>query len=305
MAARNVLIGGGTGFIGKNLGELLMSNGYNVVNVARMPGTSNISWSTLEHSGLPKRTCAVVNCAGQQFMDFTKSWTPGFKQNVQNSRVYTTKALAKAINESKDKPKVFIVVTGVGAYEPSDTKKYDESSPTTGIDFFSRLVVEWEKAASIDPPVRLVIIRSGAVLGRWGGMIKNMFLPFYMGVGGRIGSGKQYLPWIHIDDLIRLVHFAIENDHVEGILNGVAPHVITNEEFTQSFAKALRRPAFLPVPETMLDFLLNPERAMIMTKGQHVIPKRVLEYGFKYRYGDIDEACKEFAHLCPKKHPLK
>ncbi|KAJ0178313.1 hypothetical protein K1T71_006136 [Dendrolimus kikuchii] len=305
MAARNIVIGGGTGFIGHHLGELMSANGYNVMNVARMPGANNISWSTLEVSGLPRRTCAVVNCAGQQFMDFTKSWTAGFKQNVQNSRVYTTKALATAINQSQDKPNVYVVITGVGAYEPSDDIKYDESSPTTGGDFFSRLVVEWERAAYVDPPVRLVIIRSGAVLGRWGGMIKNMFLPFYFGVGGRIGSGRQYLPWIHIDDLTRLIHFAVENDSVKGILNGVAPQVITNEEFTQSFAKALGRPALLPVPESILNFVLNPERAMIMTKGQHVIPKRVLEYGFKYRYGEINKACEEFAYLFPKKRPLK
>lgn len=304
MASRKVLVGGGTGFIGSHLGELLTLKGYNVLNVARMPATNNISWTMLEQSGLPKRSLAVVNCAGQQFMDFTKSWTPGFKQNVQNSRVYTTKALAKAINQSNDKPKVYVVLTGVGAYEPSEINKYDELSPTTGRDFFSRLTVQWEKAAHVDPPVRLVIIRSGAVLGRWGGMIKNMFLPFFLGLGGRIGSGKQYLPWIHIDDLTRLIQFAIENESVTGVLNGVAPQVITNDIFTQSFAKALRRPAFLPVPETILNLLLHYERAMIMTKGQYVVPRRVLEYGFKYKYADIDEACKEVAHLWPKKHPL-
>ncbi|KOB79323.1 Uncharacterized protein OBRU01_00609 [Operophtera brumata] len=285
MAATKVLIGGGTGFIGHHLGELLLATGYSVMNVARMPGANNMSWSELELSGLPTRTCAVVNCAGQQFMDFTKSWTPGFKQNVQNSRVFTTKALTKAINESNDKPKVFVLLTGVGAYEPSDSYRYDETSPSTGGDFFSRLVGEWEKAAQVGPPVRLVIIRSGAVLGRWGGMIKNMFVPFYLGLGGRIGDGRQYLPWIHIDDLTRLIHFCIENDNVKGILNG--------------------RPSFFCVPETLLNIALNPERAMIMTKGQYVVPKRVLEYGFKYQYPEIDEACKEFAHLYPKKHPLK
>ncbi|KAJ8716131.1 hypothetical protein PYW08_013416 [Mythimna loreyi] len=305
MASRKVLVGGGTGFIGSHLGELLIQKGYNVLNVARMPATNNISWTKLEQEGLPKRSLAVVNCAGQQFMDFTKSWTPGFKQNVQNSRVYTTKALARAINQSNDKPKVFVVVTGVGAYEPSEVNKYDELSPTTGRDFFSRLTIEWEKAAHVDPPVRLVIIRSGAVLGRWGGMIKNMFVPFYLGLGGRIGSGKQYLPWIHIDDLARLIQFSIENEAVTGVLNGVAPQVITNDDFTKSFARALKRPAFLPVPETMLNLLLHYERAMIMTKGQHVVPKRVLEYGFKYKYANINEACKEVAHLWPKKHPLK
>lgn len=301
MAARTIAVGGGTGFIGSHLSELLNQKGYNVVNVVRMPGTKNISWSKLELQGLPNQTCAVVNLAGQQFLDFTKAWTPGFKQNVQNSRIYSTKALAKAINKSPDKPKVFVLITGVGAYEPSETQKYDENSPTTGLDFFSKLTVEWEKAAEVEAPVRLVIIRSGVVLGRRGGMIKNMFLPFYFGVGGPIGNGHQYLPWIHIEDLTRLILFAIENDNVNGILNGVAPQVITNETFTKAFAKALNRPAFIPVPETMLNLFLNEERAMIMTKGQHVTPKRVLEYGFEYKYGDIEQACREFAHLWPKK----
>ncbi|GBP41031.1 hypothetical protein EVAR_82991_1 [Eumeta japonica] len=272
MASKKILIGGGTGFVGRNLTALVTSNGYEVTNVSRMPATNNISWSKLELSGLPKGTTSVVNLAGQQFMDFTKYWTPGFKQNVQNSRVFTTKSLAKAINQAKEKPKVFVLITGVGAYEPSETIKYDENSPTTGTDFFSRLVVEWEKAALVDPPVRLVInlvcndleskqstvwvlqdepnptkvirdkstmkqmviIRSGVVLGRWGGMIKNMFLPFFFGFGGPIGSGKQFLPWIHVQDLVRLILFSIENDKVEGILNGVSPQVITNEAFTKN-----------------------------------------------------------------------
>ncbi|CAK1556240.1 unnamed protein product [Leptosia nina] len=300
MASKTVLIGGGTGFIGKRLGEILHKNKYNVLNVSRMPSANSITWTTVE-TGLPEQTHAVVNVAGQQTMDFTRSWTPGFKQNVKNSRVFTTRALATAINKSSGKPKVYVVVTGVGAYEPSETNKYDETSPTTGKDFFSKLLVEWEEAAKVDPPVRLVIIRSGVVLGRDGGMIKNMILPFFFGLGGPIGSGKQYLPWIHIEDLTRLITFAIENENVNGILNGVAPHVITNGEFTQAFAKALSRPAFLPVPEFVLNFLLHEERAMLMTKGQHVTPKRVLDYGFKYKYDKIDEACMEFAHLFPKK----
>ncbi|KAI5645411.1 NAD dependent epimerase/dehydratase family domain-containing protein [Phthorimaea operculella] len=301
--AKKVLIGGGTGFIGQRLGELLRASKYDIVNVSRMPAASNISWTHVQDSGLPENTHAVVNCAGQQFMDFTKMWTPGFKQNVQNSRVFTTRALAKAINGMKKKPEVFVVITGVGAYTPSMDKKYDEHSEVTPSDFFSRLVVEIEAAAKeVDPSVRLVIIRSGAVIGRWGGMIKNMFLPFFFGVGGRIGSGKQYLPWIHVDDLARMIQFAIERKEVSGVLNGVAPQVITNEDFTQAFAQALHRPALIPVPETILNLLLNEERAMIMTKGQHVIPKRVLEYKFEYKFPTISSACKDVAHLFPKKN---
>ncbi|XP_045766250.1 epimerase family protein SDR39U1 [Maniola jurtina] len=300
MASRTVLVGGGTGFVGSRLNKLLKANNFNVINVSRMPAANNISWTAIESSGLPSDTSAVVNLAGQQFMDFTKSWTPGFKQNIYNSRVFTTRALATAINKSQKQPEVFVLVTGVGAYEPSETTKYDESSPTTGQDFFSRLLVDWEKAANVNPPVRLVIIRSGVVIGREGGMIKNMFLPFFLGLGGPIASGKQFLPWIHIEDLIRLIQFSIECKEVKGILNGVAPHIITNAEFTKAFAKALSRPAIFPVPEFVLNFLLNEERAMLLTKGQHVTPKRTLEYGFKFKYPKIEDACAECAHLFPK-----
>ncbi|XP_045450683.1 epimerase family protein SDR39U1 [Melitaea cinxia] len=300
MATKRVLVGGGTGFVGTHLNKFLTTNNYNVINISRMPAAKNLSWTDLETSGLPSSTSAVVNLAGQQFMDFTKLWTPGFKQNVFNSRVYTTRALATAINKSKDKPDVFVLITGVGAYEPSEKNRYDESSPSTGNDFFSKLLVKWEKAAEVDPPVRLVIIRSGVVLGRDGGMIKNMILPFYLGLGGPIASGKQYLPWIHIEDLIRLIKFSIENKEVKGILNGVAPQVITNADFTKEFAKALSRPAFFPVPEFVLNTLLHKERAMMLTQGQHVTPKRTLEYGFEYKYPTIDLACAECAHLFSK-----
>ncbi|XP_026316795.1 epimerase family protein SDR39U1 isoform X2 [Hyposmocoma kahamanoa] len=304
MATSRVLIGGGTGFIGSRLGELLIRSSYTVTNVSRMPGINNISWTDLECTGLLPMTNAVVNCAGQQVMDLTKKWTPGFKQNVASSRIYTTKALAKAVNTAKHKPKVFVLITGVGAYEASPYCRYDESSAITGKDFFSTLCKDWEAAADIKPPVRLVIIRSGVVIGRWGGMIKNMFLPFWLGLGGRLGDGKQFLPWIHIDDLCRMIQFAIESK-IEGIVNGVAPQVITNEEFTQAFANALRRPAILPVPEFVLNTLLNPERAMMLTQGQHVVPKRALENGFKFHYPCIDYACREVAPLFYKKPELK
>ncbi|VVD04306.1 unnamed protein product [Leptidea sinapis] len=128
-------------------------------------------------------------------------------------------------------------------------------------------------------------------------MIKNMIVPFFFGLGGPLGSGQQYLPWIHVEDLTSLILFAIENENVKGVLNGVAPQVITNADFTKSFARAMSRPAFIPVPEFALNYLLHEERAMLMTKGQHVTPTRVLEYGFKYKYDNIDAACKECAHL--------
>lgn len=232
MPAPRIVLGGGTGFIGRHLGKKLMAAGYDVTNVSRMPGPHNMSWIDLEDNGLPDNTAAVVNLAGQQFMDLKRPWSTGLKQNVESSRVFTNIAISKAIKNSALKPKAYVAISGVGAYEPSESNKYDESSPITGQDFFSQMCKKLEAAAKADPPTRLVIIRSGVVLGREGGMIKNMFYPFFFGLGGRIGSGKQYLPWIHLDDITNLIIFAIKND-VKGIMNGVAPQIITNADFTK------------------------------------------------------------------------
>ncbi|KAK3912428.1 Epimerase family protein SDR39U1 [Frankliniella fusca] len=293
------IVGGGTGFIGRALGRQLLRNGYEVKNVSRMPGPYNIGWEELKLSGLPAGTTAVVSMAGQNILDPKRRWTPGFKQNVWNSRVNTTRSLAEAIVAAPKKPKVFVSISGVGIYPPSSSAEYTEDSPVAPTDYLSELAIAWEEAAKLPPDsgVRQVIIRSGVVLGRAGGMIQQLFLPFFFGVGGPIASGNQYMPWIYIDDIAKLIHFAIENEKVSGVLNGVAPQVITNKEFATAFGKAMWRPALLPVPKFALDVAFGDERAKIMTDGQKVIPKRVLEYGFKYDYPDIDKACVKCARL--------
>jgi len=296
-----VLIGGGTGFVGGALHKALKKVGYRVNIISRRPGPSCISWTELAREGLPSKTVAVVNTAGQNVFDKTRKWTEGFKQELFASRINTTASLARAINKAESKPKVFISMSGVGYYKPSQTAEYDEYSKGGDFDFLSKLASEWESSAELSPEsskvCRSVIVRSGVVLGRHGGMIKDLFWPFYCGVGGPVGSGKQYFPWIHIRDLVGLMMFAIEHQNVKGVLNGVAPHVITNKEFATSFGNALYRPAILPLPVQVLNFLFSPERAKIMTEGQRVLPKRVMEYGFTYDYPTIDSACKEFARI--------
>lgn len=128
-------------------------------------------------------------------------------------------------------------------------------------------------------------------------MIANLYLPFFFGLGGPVGSGQQYLPWIHLHDIARLFLHAIENQSVDGVLNGVAPNLVTSREFAKAFGASLWRPAFLPLPEFACNILLGPERARMLTDGQKVIPKRTLESGFKYKYPDIHSACKEFSKL--------
>ncbi|XP_039308383.1 epimerase family protein SDR39U1 isoform X3 [Solenopsis invicta] len=257
-----------------------------------MPGPNRISWNDLERYGLPDNTSAVINVAGQNVLDPKQRWSPGFKQNIRNSRVKTTKALADCIQNTK--ATVFATISGVAYYEPNGTV-YTEESKCEPYDFLSRLSHDWEEAARLpkESNIRQVTIRSGVVLGRNGGMIKQIYLPFFLGLGGPIGSGNQYMPWIHITDLVCMFIFALKNNNVHGILNGVAPQLITNKEFTKVFAAAIKRPAVIPLPSFFLEILFNKERAKIMLEGQKVIPKRVTELGFQYQYPDIEKACKQ------------
>lgn len=294
----HILIGGGTGFIGTTLCKQLKSKGYGITVISRMPGVNRLSWGELQDKGLPKGTTAVVNLAGQNVMDFSRRWTAGFKQNVFFSRVNTTKTLAGLIDNATCKPEVFVTISGVGIYKPDSEKEYTEESQVTPFDFFSDLCNQWEKAAHFEKPdsqkqCRIVTIRSGVVLGRDGGMIKQMYLPFYLGLGGPVGTGSQYMPWIHLNDLTNLIIYSIETPKVHGVLNGVAPNPCTNMEFTKAFGKALSRPTLFPVPSFVLNCLLNKERAVMITEGQKVLPKKTLSTGFKYQYPDIESACRE------------
>ncbi|XP_076329929.1 epimerase family protein SDR39U1 isoform X2 [Tachypleus tridentatus] len=301
MASRlgTVLVGGGSGFIGSALSKVLRTAGYDVITVSRKPGVWRITWEDLANDGLPDNCVAVVSLAGQNILDPRRRWTAGFKQNVWASRVNTTKSLADAIQNIKTPPEVFATISGVGYYKPSQETEYTEDSPGGDHDFLAELCRKWESAGDLplELQVRRIIVRSGVVLGRHGGMIQQMFWPFFLGLGGPISSGTQYMPWIHLDDIVGIFFHAITNNHVSGILNGVAPQVITNGDFTKAFSRAMWRPAIIPVPKFALNFAFDTERAVIMTEGQKVIPKRTLETGYKYKYPDIQSACKNLARL--------
>ncbi|EAT45709.1 AAEL003019-PA [Aedes aegypti] len=300
MALKHVVIGGGTGFIGKRLAQTLRSDGYDVTTISRMPAVKHMTWHDLEKDGLPTGTSAVVNLAGQNVLDPTRRWTPGFKQNVWNSRINTTAACARAIEKATIKPKVFVSICGVSHYAPGPQLNTEESK-TTEFDFMSRLCIEWEKAANLSDNsiCRVVKIRSGVVIGREGGMIQSLILPFWLGFGGPIGDGSHDLPWIHVQDICNMIKFAIEKPEVNGILNGVAPELITNRDFTKAFASALIRPAFFPLPEFVLNLIFDKERAALLTQGAKVVPKRPQELGYKYQFPDIRSACKDVARLFP------
>ncbi|XP_041031379.1 epimerase family protein SDR39U1, partial [Carcharodon carcharias] len=285
-------IGGGTGFIGGALTQLLRNKGHEVGHISRNPG-AGITWTGLAARGLPPCD-AVVNLAGENVLNPFRRWNRKFKDEVFSSRVDTTRTLARAIVETRTPPQVWLLVSAVGFYQPSLTVEYDEDSPGGDADFFSRLVRDWEGAARLPEHtaqlVRQAVVRSGVVLGKDGGALKQMIWPFWLGVGGAIGSGRQSFPWIHVEDMSGILAHALENDSVRGILNGVAPTPCTSRQFAAALGSSLGRPAVLPVPALALEAVLGAERAVMLLEGQRVVPRRTLESGYKYRYPELAAA---------------
>uniref|UniRef100_A0A8C5M606 Short chain dehydrogenase/reductase family 39U member 1 n=1 Tax=Leptobrachium leishanense TaxID=445787 RepID=A0A8C5M606_9ANUR len=288
---------GGSGFIGQSLSQLLYRRGHKVTVVSRHPGESRITWDEVSKRGIP--ACdAVVNLAGENVLNPFKRWTPQFKDEVTSSRIETSRILALAISQSESPPRSWILVTGVGYYPPSRKQEYSEESPGGDADFLSRLVKDWEAAGQLpitdhNPKTQLVRIRTGVVLGRTGGALPSMLWPFRLFLGGPVGSGQQPFPWVHIEDLCRLLCQTIEQEGSGGgILNAVSPSSIsdTNSDFTQALSKALSRPAVVPAPAFAIRALLGTDRAVMLLEGQRVSPKRTLQSGFTFLYPDLASA---------------
>eukprot|EP01116_Phalansterium_solitarium_P004274 TRINITY_DN15235_c0_g1_i1.p2 TRINITY_DN15235_c0_g1~~TRINITY_DN15235_c0_g1_i1.p2 ORF type:complete len:296 (+),score=72.56 TRINITY_DN15235_c0_g1_i1:129-1016(+) len=288
-----VIIGGGSGFIGSALRSSLLRRGHAVTLLSRTPGAERISWQQLSSNGLPECD-AIVQLSGANIMD--KRWTDARKKELLSSRVDLTRQLVDAVQASKRPPKVFVCGSAVGIYPTSETAEYDEdyTGPVAN-NFAGELVQRWEEAfASLDTggATRKCSVRHGIVLGRDGGALARMLLPFKLGLGGPMASGRQFWPWIHLDDSIGLIEHLIDTPTASGIYNGVSPQIVTNLEFARTLGKVLGRPALLPMPELVMRLLFQ-ERTMLLSEGQKVIPKRVLESGFKYKFPRLEDALRE------------
>lgn len=295
--SQNVLIGGGTGFVGQALCKLLRFQGCTVTVISRRSKPpEQITWGHIRDKGLPPGTDAVVNLSGAPVVDPLKRFAiDDYKREVRNSRIHTTKWLTKAISDVAVKPKVWISASGVGFYPTSETAEYDEDS-SGGIDeYFATLAKEWEESAQLPEhcgDVRKAVVRIGAVLGNGGGVIKNIKLPFLMGVGGAHGSGKQYFPWVHIEDVAGIFSHIIATENLSGIFNAVSPQVATNQEFANEFAKSLNRPAFFNTPEFVVRCMLGYDWSLLLLRGQNVIPKRTIESGYEFKYPRLYDAVR-------------
>src|SRR5579863_3900725 len=272
-----IAVTGASGFIGRRLTERLRAEGHTVREISLRRGTPMVP------------VChAVVHLAGEPV---AQRWTRSARERILTSRVEGTKSLVKALSEHP--PPVLISASGIGYYGSRGDEILTERSKR-GADFLAQVVIGWEREARAAEQlgVRVVPLRFGMVLGRGGGALKKMLLPFRLGLGGRLGSGRQWMSWIHLDDLISLIGFAIESAQCKGAINGVAPHPVTNAEFTHDLADALHRPAIFPVPELALK-LLYGEMSEVILGSQRVVPEAALQAGFEFRFPELGPALRQ------------
>lgn len=288
---KNILIIGGTGFIGSFLINRLKSSGYDITLSTRSPkNATEINWISLsekEQIELVGKFYGIINLAGAGIAD--EKWSPERKEVLRKSRIETTASLAKSIVYADTKPEVFISASAVGYYGNSNSTEIDESAPK-GKGFLADLSDEWEQAASpAQNFTRLVQPRIGVVLHPKAGALAKMILPFKMFVGGALGSGKQYMPWVHIDDIVAMFLFALEKKDLQGKVNFTAPNPVTMQEFASVLGNALSRPSIMPVPAIALKAMLGESAAMVL-EGQRAVPRKLLDSGFDFKFPEIRAA---------------
>jgi len=282
-----VLLTGGTGFIGSHLRPALAARGHEVRIVSR--GQGDYGWTEESIRRGVRETDAIVHLAGEGIAD--RRWTEERKRILVDSRVRTTRLVAAAAAERK--PRCLVSASAIGYYGPSEAEGLTEDAPP-GDDFLAKLCVQWEAsvAAARDAGVRVATPRFGVVLHPGGGALAKMLPAFRMFVGGPIGSGEQWMSWIHMADLVALLVFLLERDDARGPFNAVAPRPVRMKEFAHSLGRALGRPSLVPVPSLVPRLLLGEAASVVLT-GQHVVPRRATDAGFRFAFPEIDAALRD------------
>ncbi|MBE2255082.1 MAG: TIGR01777 family protein [Ignavibacteria bacterium] len=299
---KTVTIAGGTGFIGKFLTDKLIKSGYKVKILSRnikkfesaftdykSKNIEPVYWD--ENSDLQQLTTqiensyGIINLSGVNVSE--KRWNEEFKKLLYDSRINSTRQLIEVMSALKNKPECFISISGVGFYGNRYDEILDESSKP-GNDFLSRLVIDWENAAKETEKlnIRTVIFRTGIVLEKNNGALKELIKPFKFYAGGYISPGSQYMSVIHIDDLTDLFLFCLENKNISGVINAVSPEPVTNKEFSKTLGKVLKKPCLFIIPGFALKIIVG-EFAESLTGGQRVIPKKATDNNFKFKYSNL------------------
>lgn len=296
-----VLIAGGTGLIGKALALALTESGNQVWVLSRSPEKAQMTarvqvtaWDGKSPQGwgqLINEMDAIINLAGASIG--TQRWTENRKDEIRESRLNAGQAIVDAVKMASKVPRLLVQASAVGYYGTSSDLPLDEVSPA-GSDFLSKICVEWE--ASTRPVeelgVRRVVIRTGVVLDRHEGALARILLPFYLFAGGPLGSGRQWLPWIHIKDEVDAIRFLMADETAWGVYNLTAPQPLINADFGKKIARVLKRPYWLPAPAFVLRFLLG-EMSLLVLEGQRPLPRRLEAASYKFHYEEAEKALRD------------
>lgn len=292
----HVVVTGGTGLIGRPLCRSLRSGGHEVTVISRNPATARqllggdvqaVAWNDDSLAQVLGRAGAVLNLTGENLG--AGRWTQARKNAIVDSRLTTTRALVTAVGRLDQRPAVLVSASAVGFYGPRSQPVDESANP--GRDFLARTCLQWEEEALAARRlgVRVVLLRQGVVLARQGSALDRLVLPFRLFAGGPLGSGRQALPWIHIDDAVGLYRFAMDTPAASGPINAVAPDLRSNGEFARELGKVLGRPSWLPAPAFALKAVLGEMSDMVLT-GQPVLPAVAQRLGFRFRYPQLRPA---------------
>ncbi len=289
-----VLITGATGLIGEALQRSFDEKGYEMLLASRKESNdeNHIKWSVEDGFTKPEDlegVDVVVHLAGENVSGLR--WTDEKKKAIRDSRVLGTRNVVDSISKLKHKPKVFIASSAIGFYGERGDEEVTESS-AAGDNFLAGVCKEWEAESrrAEDAGIRTVLLRTGIVLSKNGGALATMLTPFKLGVGGVVGSGKQWMSWISLDDHIAIINYAIENDHIRGAVNAVSPNPVTNHDFTKTLGEVLYRPTFLPLPEFAVSMIFGEMGDALLLASTKVMPRRLEDAGFEFAYPELKAA---------------
>jgi uncharacterized protein (TIGR01777 family) len=297
-----VLVTGASGFLGSHACDALLARGDRVVGLTRDPERARqtnptVSWHAWD-PGLERPPASaiegvdgVINLIGESL---DQRWTDDAKRRIRESRERATKNLVDAISGARDRPSVLVSQSAVGYYGDRGEAIVDESTEP-GSSFDAQVCVAWEEAARAaeEVGVRVVITRTGLVLDPEGGLLKQLLPPFKLGVGGPIAGGRQYMPWIHLADEVRLLLWALDTPEASGAYNATAPNPITNRELSKALGRVLGRPAVLPIPKLALKARFGDELGEVVAGGQRAVPRRALDAGFEFLHPELEPALRD------------
>ncbi len=293
-----ILITGASGLVGTHLIPTLKAKGHEIYRLVRKvpKNADEIQWDAEKgfsdaEQGKLENFDAVVHLAGDSVA--SENWSTEKKRRIRESRVVGTRVLVEALRKTKNPPRILVSASAEGFYGRRGDEILTEDSHQ-GVGFLAEVCAEWEAEAkkAEDFVARVVLLRIGVVMAKDGGALEKMLTPFKFGVGGVVGSGKQWMSWIALDDLVKIFHFALETEDLHGAINATAPNPATNEEFTKTLGKVLHRPTILPVPEFVINLLFGEMGKTLLLEGSRVLPKRLQDLGFEFQFPNLDDALK-------------